>query len=201
MAEAYGKGAENAKNPRFQSEYRRLQHDNQQMAANSTLNLAETAHQIAPGGVIAIELTLDASYPTKEGPAEVKDLARVKDGSWIEPDQQESASADSLRKGVDDALADVVGGDRAKARQALSSGPVTLGGANFAIFLARELADGAVIFDRHHARDPQKLITVCDEGDELLKGVLASLKEAPNKDESAEVKKLQDKLKTIRKDR
>jgi hypothetical protein len=201
MAETYGKGAEKAKNPRFQSEYRRLQHDDQQMAAAATLNLAETAHQIAPGGVIAKEITLDASYPATEGPPEVKELARVEDGSWIEPDQQETAAADSLRKGVDDALADAVGGDRAKARQMLGSGPVNLDGAAFAIFMAKEIADGAVMFDRHHIRDPQKLITVCDEGDEILKAALASLKETPNKDEAAEVKKLQDAVRTIRKDK
>ena len=201
LAEVYGKGAENAKNPRFQSEYRRLRQDNLQAAAQSTLNLAETAHQVAPDGVIAKALTLDASYPTTEGPAEVKDLARVEQGGWIESDQQEAVAADSLRNGIDDALADVVSGDRAKARQALANGSVNLDGAAFAIFLAKELADGAVIFDRHHSRDPQKLITVSDEGDEMLKAALASLKDTPNKDEAAEVKKLQDTFKTIRKDK
>ena len=201
LAGAYSKGSEKAKNPRFQAEYRRLQHDNQQAAAKATLNLAETAHQIAPGGAITKELTLEASYPITEGPTEVKDLARVEQGAWIESDQQDSAAADSLRKGIDDALADVVSGDRAKARQALASGSTNLEGAAFAIFLAKELADGAVIFDRHHSRDPQKLITICDEGDESLKAALASLKDTPNKDEAAEVKKLQDKFKTLRKDK
>ncbi len=201
LAEAYGKGSEKAKNPRFESEYRRLQHDNQQAAAKATLNLAETAHQIAPDGVIVKQLTLEVSYPVTEGPTEIKDLARVEQGAWIESDQQESASADSVRKGVDEALADVVSGDRAKARQALANGSTSLDGAAFAIFLSKELADGAVIFDRHHSRDPQKLITICDEGDETLKAALAGLKDTPNKDEAAEVKKLQDKFKTIRKDK
>lgn len=201
LAESYSKGAEKAKNPRFQSEYRRLQHDNEMAAAKATLNLAETAHQIAPNGVIAKELTLDLNYPTTEGPPEVKSVALVEQGGWIEPDQQETAQLDSLRKGIDDALADVVSGDRAKARQALTNGTVNLDGAAFAIFLARELADGAVIFDRHHSRDPQKLITICDEGEETLKAAVASLKDTPNKDQAAEVKKLQDKFKTIRKDK
>jgi hypothetical protein len=201
LAEAYSKGAEKAKNPRFQAEYRRLQHDNSEAAAKAALNLAETAHQIAPDGVIANELTLEAIFPTTEGPPEIKELARVEEGGWIEPDQQDAASADALRKGVDDALADVVSGDRAKARQALANGSTQLEGAAFAIFLSQELAEGAVVFDRHHGRDPQKLRMLCDEGEATLKAALALLKDTPNKDQEKEAKKLQDKFKTIRKDR
>ena len=66
-------------------------------------------------------------------------------------------------------------GDRAKARQALASGSTKLEGAAFAIFLAKELADGAVVFDRHHGRDPQKLITLCDEGEVDLESCPGSL--------------------------
>jgi len=201
LAEAYSKGVEKAKNGRFVSEYRRLHNDNLSYAAKAALNLAETAHQIAPDGAIAKELTLEASYPTTEGPAEVKLLAHVEEGGWIEPDEQESAAADALRKGIDDALADVVSGDRAKARQALAGGSTQLDGAAFAIFLAKELAEGAVIFDRHHSRDPQKLITLCDEGEESLKAALALLKDTPDKDQEKEAKKLQDKFTTIRKDK
>jgi hypothetical protein len=201
LAEAYSKGVEKSKNPRFQTEYRRLHHDNLEAAVKAALNVAETAHQLTPDGVIAKELTLEASIPTTEGPLQVKELARVEEGGWIEPDQQESAAADSLRKGVDDALADAVSGDRAKARQALASGSTKLGGAAFAIFLAKELAQGAVVVDRHHARDPQKLITLCDEGDETLKAALALLQDAPDKDQEKEAKKLQDKFKTLRKDK
>lgn len=201
LAEAYSKGVDKAKNPRFQSEYRRLQQASRESAGKATLNLAETAHQIAPDGIIAKDQTLDAGYPTTEGPTEVKDLARVEDGGWIEPDQQESAAADSLRKGIDDALADAVSGDRAKARTALANGQVKLEGAMCALFLAKELAAGAVVFDRHHSRDPQKLITICDEGEECLKAAQTLLKDTPNKEQAAEVKKLQDKFKTIRKDR
>ena len=78
LAEAYSKGAEKAKNPRFQAAYRRLQNDNLETATKAALNLAETAHQIAPDGVIAKELTLEASFPTTEGPAEIKELAPSK---------------------------------------------------------------------------------------------------------------------------
>jgi hypothetical protein len=201
LAEAYSKGAEKAKNPRFQAEYRRLHHDNLEAAAKAALNLAETAHQIAPGGTVAKEITLEANYPTTEGPLDIKELARVKEGGWLEPDQQESASMEALRKGVDDALADVVSGDRAKARQALAGGSTQLEGAAFALYLTKELAEGAVVFDRHHGRDPQKLIALCDEGEEALKAALGLLKDTPNKDQDKEAKKLQDKFKTLRKDK
>jgi hypothetical protein len=201
LSEAYGKGAERAKNPRFQSEYRRLHNDNLSNAAKAALNLAETAHQIAPDGAIAKELTLDANYPTAEGPGDIKELARVVEGGWVEPEQQESASTAALRKGIDDALADAVSGDRAKARQALAGGSTKLPGTDFAIFLAKELADGAVAFDRHHGRDTLKLKTLCDEGDDCLKAALALLKDTPNKDQDKEVKKLQDKFKTLRADK
>ena len=201
LAEGYSKGAEKAKNPQFESYYRRLHNDNLSAAAQAALNLAETAHQLAPDGVIAKELTLEASYPTTEGPTEINQLTRVEEGGWIESDVQESAAADSLRKGIDDALADVVSGDRAKARQALAGGSTKLEGAAFAIFLSKELAAGAVVFNRHHARDPQKLITLCDEGDVTLKAASALLKDTPDKDQQKEVAKLQDQFKTIRKDK
>jgi hypothetical protein len=165
------------------------------------VDLAEMAHLIAPDGVIAKELTLEASFPTTEGPTEIKELASIEKGNYPEPDQQESAMSNSLRKGVDDALADVVGGDQAKARQALAGGSTKLEGAAFAIFLAKGLAEGAVVFDRHHGLDPQKLKMLCDEGDETLKAALALLKDTPDKDQEKEVKQLQDKFKTIRMDK
>lgn len=200
LAEAYGKGSEKSKNTRFQSAYRRLHNDNLQAAEKAVLNLAQTAHQIAPAGEIPKEITLEANFPTTEGPVEIPQLAKVEDGGWLEPDQQEVVAADSLRKGIDDALADAVGGDRAKARQALAGGSVKLQGVIFALFLTKELADGAVVFDRHHGRDSLKLKTICDEGDLTLKAAEALLKETPDKDQEKEAKKLHDKLKTIRKD-
>ena len=196
LAEAYSKGAGKSKN----SQFLRTQHDIRATAAKAAVDLAEMAHLIAPDGVIAKELTLEASFPATEGPTEIKELADIEKGDYPEPDQQESAMANSLRKGIDDALAAVVGGDRAKARQALAGGSTKLEGAAFAIFLAKGLAEGAVVFDRHHGLDPQKLRMLCDEGDESLKAALALLKDMPDKDQEKEVKKLQDKFKTIRKD-
>jgi hypothetical protein len=199
LAEAYNQGAEKAASAQTRSAYHRLRHDILVTAGKAAMGLAATARQIAPDGVIAKELTLDASYPTTEGPSEVKELAAVEKGTSIESEQQESASADALRKGVDDALANVVAGDRAKAREALAGGPLKLEGAAFAIFLAQELAEGGAVFDKHHSLDPQKLRLMCDEGDDTLKAALALLKDTPNKDQEKEVKKLQDKFKALRK--
>ena len=201
LAAAYDKGAEKSKNPQFQATYRRLHSDSLSNAGKSALNLAETTHQAAPDGVMAKEFTLETSFPTTEGPTAVKQLARVLEGGWIESDDQDAAQTDALRKGIDDALAAVVSGDRAKARTALANGSTKLTGAAFAIFLAKGLADGAAIFDRHHGRDPQKMLTLCDEGDVAVKAALAQLKDAPDKDLSKEAEKLQDQFKTIRKDK
>ena len=201
LSEAYDKGAEKAKNPQFQADYRRLHNDNLSNAAKAALNLAETAHQIALGGAMPKQVTLEASFPITEGPTTIIQLERVEQGGWIEPDEQEQVAADAMRKGVDDALADLVSGDRSKARQALANGSTQLDGAAFAIFLSKELADGAIVFDRHHGRDPQKFITLCDQGDLSAKQALALLKDSPNKDEEKQAKKLQDQFKTIRKDK
>jgi hypothetical protein len=193
VAEAYGKGAQK------QSGYRRLQHDILVSATKAALSLAGTAQQIAPDGVISKELILDVSYPTIEGPPEVKELATVQDGTWIESDQQDTALANAYRKGVDDALANALGGDRAKARQALAGGPAKLEGASFAIFLASGLTEAAVVFDHHHSLDPAKLRAMCDEGEASLKAASAILKDSPDKDLQKQIKQLQDKFKTIRK--
>lgn len=200
LGEAYGQGAEKTKNSQFKSEYLRLQNDNFQAATSAALNLAETAHQLAPDGVIAKELTLEANFPTTEGPTEVKELLRVKQGAWLEPEgaeSQESAALDSLRKGIDDALADAVSGDRPKVISALANGSTKVAGVDFAIFLAHGLTDGATIFDRKHRHDSLKLKTLCTEGDETLKAASALLKETPDKEKDKEVKKAQDLFKTI----
>jgi hypothetical protein len=197
LAEAYSKGAEETKNTHFKAEYGRLRHDNLEYAAKAALGLAETAHQLTSDGFIAKELILEASFPTTEGPLEVKELKHVEEGGWIEPDQQESAALDSLRKGIDGALADAVAGDRSKARTALASGSTKLSGVDVALFLGKELAEGAAIFDRKHSRDSMKLKTLCTEGDETIKAAQGLLKDNPDKDKEKEIKKLQDRYKTI----
>jgi hypothetical protein len=196
MVDAYGKGAEQTKNAPFKAAYERQRHDNIQNGSRAVLGLATTTHRFNLAGGVPKELTLEAPYPATEGPLEIKELMRVKEGGWVEPDQQDSAAIDSLNKGVDDALAQAVGGDRSKARAALASGSTKISGVDFALFLGKELVDGASMFDRKHGRDPQKLRTVCGEADEMAKGALALLKDNPNKDKEAAIKKLQDRIKT-----
>jgi hypothetical protein len=196
LVDAYTKGADKTKNPHFKAEYETLRHDNMQDGMKAALGLAETAHQLMEGGKISKELTLEAPYPSIEGPLEVTDLAHVMEGGWIEPDHQESAAVDSMNKAIDDALAGAVSGDRSKARNALASGSTTISGLDFALFTGNQLLEGASFFDRRHGRDPEKLRAVCNEGFEVVKAAEALLKETPDKDKENQVKKLEDQIKT-----
>jgi hypothetical protein len=196
LVEAYAKGADATKNSHFKAEYERLRHDNLQDGMKAALGLAETAHQLLEGGKVSKQLTLEAPYPSVEGPIEVADLEQVKQGGWIEPDHQDAAAVDSLNKGIDDALAGAVGGDRAKARSALASGSTTIDGLDFTIFLGNQLVDGAGLFDRKHGNDPVKLRVVCNEASEAVKTAEGLLKETPNADKEKQAKKLDDQIKT-----
>jgi hypothetical protein len=195
MAETYGKGADETKNPSFKASYGSLRHDNLQSGGTAALGLAETAHQLVGGGMPR-ELTLEVPFPTTEGPIEVKEFQRVKSGGWLEPDQQDAAAVDCLNKWIDDALAGAVAGDRSKARSALATGSTKIEGLDFALFLGSQLVEGAALFDRKHSRDAQRLKTLCSEADEVAQAALALLRENPDKDKEKEVKKLQDRIKT-----
>jgi hypothetical protein len=196
LVDAYAKGAEATKNTHFKAEYQRLRQDNLQYGMKAALGLAETAHQLFEGGKVSKELILEASYPSIEGPLEVADLAQVREGGWIEPDHQDSAAIDSLNKGVDDALAGAVSGDRSKARNALASGSTTLDGLEFTLFLGNQLVEAASMFDRKYANDPRKLRAVCTEGFEAVKAADGLLKEIPDQDREKQVRKLEDQIKT-----
>jgi hypothetical protein len=196
LVEAYAKGADTTKNTHFKAEYERLRHDNLQEGTRAALGLAETAHQLVEGGKVSKELILEAPYPSVEGPLEVADLAHVLEGGWIEPDHQDSAAVDSINKGIDDALAEAVSGDRSKAREALASGSTKIDGLDFTLFLGKQLVQAATFFDRKHSHDPLKLRTVCNEGYETIKAAETLLKETPDKDKEKQVKKLEDQIKT-----
>ena len=199
LVDAFQKGAEVTKNPRYRVQYNRMRNDYLQYGSRVALHLAEVSNQITEGGSVPKELTLEAPYPNTEGPAVVVPLTQVMQGAWIEPEVQESAVHDVLLKGVDDALAEAVGGDRSKARTDLTAGPVKLAGGDFALFLTKQLAVGATFFDLKHIRDPQKLKILCAEADDAAKAALAPLKESPDKEREKEVKKLQEKIKTTSK--
>jgi hypothetical protein len=196
LADAYRKGADATKNTRFKAEYERQRHDSLQYGSRLALGLGDTAHRLTEGVRISKELTLEAPYPTTEGPQTLPPLAHVIEGGWIEPEEQESVARDAQIKGIDDALAEMVGGDRSKARSALTAGPVKLSGVDFGLYLGKQLLDGASFFDRKHIRDSMKLRTLCGEADEAAKAALALLKESPDKDKEKAAKKLQDDVKT-----
>ena len=196
LVEAYTKGADETKNTHFIAEYERLRQDNLQYGMRAALGLAETAHQLLEGGKVSKELILEAPYPSVEGPLEVADLAHVREGGWIEPDHQDAAAVDSLNKGIDDALAEAVSGDRSKARSALASGSTQIDGLDFTLFLGNQLMEAASLFDRKHSSDPLKLRAICNEGYEAVKAAEGLLKETPDQDKEKQVKKLEDQIKT-----
>ena len=193
---SYRKGADATKNTRFKAEYERQRHDCLQYGSRLALGLGDVAHRMTEGARLSKEYTLEAPFPTTEGPLTLPQLAKVVDGGWIEPEEQEAVAKDAQLKGIDDALADMVGGDRSKARMALSAGPVKLDGADVGLYLGKQLLTGASFFDRKHGRDSLKLRTLCGVADDAAKAVLALLKDSPNKDKEKAAKKLQGDIKT-----
>ncbi len=199
LADAYEKGAQKAKEAAVRAEYRRLRQDNFQIWSKRALALGEVAQQLTTGGTISKEFTLEAPYPATEGPATIPQLNRVMEGTTIGPEDEEVAAADARRKGVDDALAEILGGDRSKARAALTAAPAKLSGVDLALFLARQLLVGAEAFDRKHGDEPTKFMALHARSQEAVKAALAQLKENPNSDREKEAKKLQDRLKSAMK--
>jgi len=199
LTDAYEKGSEAAKQPGLRGEYRRLRQDNFQLWSKRALALGEVAQQLTTGGSIPKELTLEAPYPATEGPITVLQLEQVRKGDAIGPEGEDAAAAEARRKGVDDALAEILGGDRSKARSALTAGSVKLSGTVCALFLARQLLVAAEAFDRKHGDEPTKFMVLQARSQEAVKEALAQLKESPNADQEKEAKKLQDQLKAAMK--
>ncbi len=196
LVEAYQEGAEATRNPHFKGEYSRQRNDSLQYASRLALGLAEVAHLMTETKELMKEYTLEAPYPTTEGPLTLPQLAKVSDGGWIEPDEQDAVAKDAQLKGVEDALADIVGGDRSKARAALDAGPVKIDGIDFGLYLGRQLLVGASLFDKKHGRDSQKLRTLCGEASDAATAVGELLKENPNRDKEKALKTLQADIKT-----
>ena len=196
LADAYSSGWEKTKDPQFRSEYGAQRQDNLQYGVEAALNLDQVASQLTKGGAIPKGLTLEAPYPAAEGPVVVTQLNRVRDGGGIPSGDRDAAAIDAQRKGIDDTLGEIVGGDRASARSALKAGPVKLDGFNFAIFLTKQLENGAAIFDKKHMHDPEKYRTIYREADDVAKAALAALGDKPDKEKEKEVKKLQEEIKT-----
>ncbi len=196
LVDAYGKGEQATENARFKGDFARLRHDYLQYGSRAALGLAEVANRLTEGRSIDKELTLESPYPSVEGPLELLPLNRVMEGGWIEPEEQEAVAVDARRKGIDDALAEMVGGDRRKARELMSAGPVKLDGRDFAIYLGKQLLEATSIFDRKHMDDPQRLAILCNEASEAAAAALKLLKDNPDGEREKAAKKLQDDVKT-----
>ncbi len=197
LADSYGKGQKATHYADYAVAYRRHRQDALQMGGNDALGLGEVAQQFIAEGSLPKELTLDAPWPEAEGPESVAQLDQVRQGARVSSEDLDAASIDARRKGIDDALAAIVGGDRAKARTALAAGPVKLDGVDFAIFLDKELLNAARMFDNQHLQDPDKLKTLCSLADSVAQQALARLKETPNMDQEKEIKKVQTSIKKM----
>jgi hypothetical protein len=195
LADAYRKGADTTKDARSKAEFERLRHDHLQYGSTRALALGEVAHRYTEIKSLPKEVVLDAPYPTAEGPLTVPQLSRVMEGGWIEPPEQEAATRGAQLKGIEGALAEMVGGDRAKARTVLTAGPVKMDGVDYVLYLGKSLLEGTLLFDRKHMDDPAKAEPLCSEATKLTDLALAILKESPNKDKENAVKQLQDDVK------
>jgi hypothetical protein len=199
LDEAYTKGIQNAKSPSVKSDLERARTDYRQYGTKAAMGLAGAALRLTKGGSLPKDLALEAAYPSVEGPTAVKDLDRVRDGGTLSADDQEGAARDAVRKGVDDVLANLAGGDRSKARSAFTGSSAPIKELDVALFLDHQLVDAARLFDLKHAADPTRLALVCDQGDRVTDAALALLKENPDKERQKEVKKIQDEFKALRK--
>jgi hypothetical protein len=195
LSEAYGKGGEAAKNPRYKAQYERLRHDNLEYASKLALGLGEVAQKLTEGGTVAKQLTLEAPYPSVEGPMMISQLDRVREGGWIEVADQEQAALDAPRMGIDDVLAEAVRGDRFKAQTVMKAGPVKIDGIDFAILLGREVLTGSTLFDKKHMKDPQKFRVVYAIAEQASKAAASALKDNPDPGKQNRLKKLDEDLK------
>jgi len=195
LTDAYSKGLETTKDSRAKADFGGQRADNLQLGVQAALHLAETLHSLTQSGALPKDLVLEAPYPSAEGPTVVAQLSRVKEGGAISADDQQAAAVAAQRKGIDDALAEVVGGGRAEARSALKAGPVKLDDYKFALFLANQALTGATLLNRKHMHDIEKFKILCGEADAAAKAALATLQDNPDKDKGKEIKKLQDEIK------
>jgi|GEM_PF-927410 len=195
LGDAYAKGADATKNPQYKAEYERLRHDDLKYASQLALGLGEVAQQFTASGTLPKELSLDAPYPTLEGPMTISQLERVRQGGWIEQGDQEQAALDAPRAGIDDALAEVVRGDRFKAQSVMKAGPVKLDSVDFGIFLGNGVLTGATLFDKKHIQDPEKFRVVYALAQSTAKAAGDALKASPDPDKEKRLKKLEDDIK------
>jgi hypothetical protein len=199
LADTYQKGSQIATNTQSVTSYNRRRSNVMQYGSDSALNLGEVIMEFTSKPGFPKELTLDAPWPSVEGPQVVDALARIRRGAWVPEDAQDSAVLDAQRKAIDDVLADLAGGDRSKARAAMQAGPVKLDGLDFAFFLEKQMVDGLALYGPKYLGNPGQLKTLCDVAERLVPPIEAMLKEKPDKAKEAQLKKLQQQIKDAEK--
>jgi hypothetical protein len=199
LSDTYKKGSEKATKSQSVASYNRHRSNALQYGSEAALNLGEVIMEFTSKPDFPKELTLDAPWPSVEGPQVVEDLARIGQGTWVPEDAQDTAGLDVQHKAVADVLGELVGGDRSKARAAMEAGPVKLNGLDFALFLEKQMVDGLELFGPKYLANPGQLKTLCGVADRLVPPIEAMLKENPDKAKEAEFKKLQKQIKDAEK--
>jgi hypothetical protein len=199
MADTYKKGGEVATKSQAVASYNRRRSNAMQYGTEAALNLGEIVMQLTAKPDFPKEFTLDAPWPSAEGPQVIDAFARIRRGAWVPEDAQESAGLDAQHKAIADVLGEVVGGDRSKARTAMEAGPVKLNGLDFALFLEKQMVEGLELFGPKYLASPGQLKTLCDVANRLGPRIEAMLKENPDKAKETEFKKFQKQVKDLEK--
>ncbi len=199
LADTYKKGSQAASSPRFITSYNGGYSNALQYGGSAALSLAEVVMEFTSTPTFPKELTLDAPWPSVEGPEVVSALAKIRRGGWVPEDEQAAAALDAQRKEIDDVLAELVGGDRNKARTAMTAGPVKLNGLDFALFLEKQMVYGLAFYGPKYLSSPGQLKTLCGVANRLVPPIETMLKENPDKKKEAEFEKLQKQIKDAEK--
>jgi hypothetical protein len=199
LADTYKKGSSIATKSQAVASYNRRRSNAMQYGTEAALNLGEVIMQWTSKPGFPKEITLNAPWPSVEGPQVIDALARIRRGTWVSEDVQDSAGLDAQHKDIADVLAELFGGDRSKARTAMQAGPVKLDGLDFALFLEKQLVDGLDLFGPKYLDNPGQLKTLCDVANRLGPPIEAMLKENPDKAKEAEFKKFQKQIKDAEK--
>ncbi|HVB28438.1 MAG TPA: hypothetical protein VNG91_01385 [Terriglobia bacterium] len=197
VADACKKGSQTVANPRFRTSYDRRRSNALQYGSNAALNLGEVVMALASD--FPKEVTLDAPWPSAEGPEVVAALTKIRQGGWVPEDEQDTAVLDAQHQAIDDVLAELFGGDRNKARMAMSAGPAKIDGLDFALFLEKQMVDGLDFFGPKYLGSPGQLKTLCGVAERLIPTIATLLKAKPDKAKDAEFKKLQKQIKDAEK--
>lgn len=199
LADTYKKGSDIATKSQAVTSYNRRRSNALQYGGEAALNLGEVVMQMTSKPDFPKELTLDAPWPDAEAPLVIDAFARIRRGAWVPEEAQDRAGLDAQHKGIDDVLAELVGGDRSKARASMEAGPVKLNGLDFALFLEKQIVEGLDLFGPKYLANPGQLKALSDVANRLGSPIEATLKENPDKGKEAAFKKFQKQIKDAEK--